>query len=98
MSIHVFRGLFTKTSSGIACAARYCWLHLRSLNKDHLAAPGASTSMRKTPYGKARSIRTCSNEISALASAQGYSVTNKLWQLFNGWLMEAKRANGYPPC
>ena len=36
------------------------------------------------------------NQISAMASAQGYSLTNKVWQLCNGWLMEAKRANGSP--
>ena len=34
------------------------------------------------------------NQMSELASAQGYSITNKVWQLCNGWLMEAKRANG----
>ena len=36
------------------------------------------------------------NQISAMASAQGYSLTNKVWQVCNGWLMEAKRANGSP--
>src|SRR5215831_2370615 len=36
------------------------------------------------------------NQMSAMASAQGYSLTNKVWQLCNGWLMEAKRANGAP--
>jgi hypothetical protein len=36
------------------------------------------------------------NQISAMASAQGYSLTNKVWQLCNGWLMEAKKANGSP--
>ena len=36
------------------------------------------------------------NQISAMASAQGYSLTNKVWQLCNGWLMDAKRANGSP--
>ena len=36
------------------------------------------------------------NQMSALASAQGYSLTNKVWQLCNGWLMEGKRANGSP--
>jgi hypothetical protein len=34
------------------------------------------------------------NQMSAMASAQGYSLTNKVWQLCNGWLMEGKRANG----
>ena len=34
------------------------------------------------------------NQMSELASAQGYSITTKVWQLCNGWLMEAKRANG----
>jgi hypothetical protein len=34
--------------------------------------------------------------MSAMASAQGYSLTNKVWQLCNGWLMEGKRANGSP--
>ena len=36
------------------------------------------------------------NQMSALASAQGYSLTNKVWQLCNGWLMEGKRGNGSP--
>src|SRR5215472_10640484 len=36
------------------------------------------------------------NQISAMASAQGYSLTNKIWQVCNGWIMEAKRANGSP--
>lgn len=36
------------------------------------------------------------NQISAMASAQGYSLTNKVWQVCNGWIMEAKRANGSP--
>jgi hypothetical protein len=26
------------------------------------------------------------NQMSAMASAQGYSLTNKVWQLCNGWL------------
>jgi hypothetical protein len=34
------------------------------------------------------------NEMSGLVSAQGYTLTSKVWQLCNGWLMEAKRANG----
>ena len=36
------------------------------------------------------------NQMSAMAAAQGYSLTSKVWQLCNGWLMEAKRANGSP--
>jgi hypothetical protein len=36
------------------------------------------------------------NQMSALVSAQGYSLTNKVWQVCNGWLMEAKRPNGSP--
>jgi hypothetical protein len=36
------------------------------------------------------------NQMSAMASAQGYSLTNKVWQVCNGWLMEARRANGSP--
>jgi hypothetical protein len=36
------------------------------------------------------------NQMSTLVSAQGYSLTNKVWQVCNGWLMEAKRANGSP--
>src|SRR5208283_4440030 len=36
------------------------------------------------------------NQMSALVAAQGYSLTNKVWQVCNGWLMEAKRANGSP--
>jgi hypothetical protein len=34
------------------------------------------------------------NQMSSLVSAQGYSLTNKVWQVCNGWLMDAKRANG----
>ena len=34
------------------------------------------------------------NTMSALVAKQGYSMTNKVWQLCNGWLMEAKRGNG----
>lgn len=34
------------------------------------------------------------NSMSALVAKQGYSLTNKVWQLCNGWLMEAKRGNG----
>jgi hypothetical protein len=36
------------------------------------------------------------NQMSALVSAQGYSLTNKVLQTCNGWLMEAKRADGSP--
>jgi hypothetical protein len=36
------------------------------------------------------------NQMSALVSAQGYSLTNKVIQTCNGWLMEAKRADGSP--
>ena len=36
------------------------------------------------------------NQMSALASAQGYSLTNKVLQTRNGWLMEGKRADGSP--
>ena len=36
------------------------------------------------------------NQASAMASAQGYSLTNKVLQTCNGWLMEAKRADGSP--
>jgi hypothetical protein len=36
------------------------------------------------------------NQMSALVSAQGYSLTNKVMQTCNGWLMEAKRADGSP--
>ena len=36
------------------------------------------------------------NQMSALVSAQGYSLTNKVLQTCNGWLMEAKRAEGSP--
>ena len=36
------------------------------------------------------------NEMSALASAQGYSLTNKVLQTCNGWLMEGKRSDGSP--
>jgi hypothetical protein len=31
-----------------------------------------------------------------LASAQGYSFTNKVLQTCNGWLMEGKRGDGSP--
>ena len=34
------------------------------------------------------------NQMSAMVSGQGYSLTNKVWQLCSGWLMEAKRPNG----
>jgi hypothetical protein len=34
------------------------------------------------------------NDISALASAQGFSITNKVWQVCTGWIMEGKRADG----
>ena len=34
------------------------------------------------------------NTMSALVAKQGYTMTNKVWQLCNGWLMEAKRGNG----
>ena len=36
------------------------------------------------------------NQMSALVSAQGYSLTNKVLQTCNGWLMEAKRGDGSP--
>ena len=36
------------------------------------------------------------NQMSAMASAQGYSLTNKVLQTCNGWLMEARRADGSP--
>ena len=36
------------------------------------------------------------NQMSALVSAQGYSLTNKVLQTCNGWLMAAKRADGSP--
>jgi hypothetical protein len=36
------------------------------------------------------------NQMSALVSAQGYSLTNKVLQTCNGWLMEAKRPDGLP--
>ena len=34
------------------------------------------------------------NQMSELVSAQGFSLTNKVWQVCNGWLMDAKRADG----
>jgi hypothetical protein len=34
------------------------------------------------------------NQMSAMVAAQGYFLTNKVWQLCNGWLMDAKRPNG----
>jgi hypothetical protein len=36
------------------------------------------------------------NQMSALVSAQGYSLTNKVLQTCNGWLMEGKRPDGSP--
>ena len=36
------------------------------------------------------------NQMSALVSAQSYSLTNKVLQTCNGWLMEAKRPDGSP--
>ena len=34
------------------------------------------------------------NTMSAMVAKQGYSLTGKVWQLCNGWLMQAKRSNG----
>jgi hypothetical protein len=34
------------------------------------------------------------NQMSELVSAQGVSLTNKVWQVCDGWIMEAKRNNG----
>ena len=34
------------------------------------------------------------NQMSSLVSAQGFSLTNKVWQVCNGWLMDAKRPDG----
>jgi len=34
------------------------------------------------------------NQMSELVSAQGFSLTGKVWQVCNGWLMDAKRADG----
>ena len=34
------------------------------------------------------------NQMSSLVSAQGFSLTNKVWQVCNGWLMDAKRKDG----
>ena len=34
------------------------------------------------------------NQMSELVSAQGFSLTSKVWQVCNGWLMDAKRADG----
>jgi len=48
------------------------------------------------PYSRARSIRTYSIRRVHLASAQGYSFTNKVLQTCNGWLMEGKRGDGSP--
>jgi hypothetical protein len=36
------------------------------------------------------------NQMSALASAQGYSLTNKVLQTCNGWLVEGTRPDGSP--
>ena len=36
------------------------------------------------------------NQMSTVVSAQGYSLTNKVLQTCNGWLMEAKRSDGSP--
>jgi len=36
------------------------------------------------------------NQMSALVSAQGNSLTNKVLQTCNGWLMEARRGDGSP--
>jgi hypothetical protein len=36
------------------------------------------------------------NQMSAMVAAQGYSLTNKVLQLCNGWLMETKRPDGSP--
>src|SRR3954447_1513420 len=34
------------------------------------------------------------NQMSDLASAQGFSLTSKVWQVCNGWIMDAKRPDG----
>ena len=34
------------------------------------------------------------NQMSDLVSAQGFSLTNKVWQVCNGWIMDAKRTDG----
>ena len=34
------------------------------------------------------------NQMSDLASAQGFSLTGKVWQVCNGWIIDAKRADG----
>jgi hypothetical protein len=34
------------------------------------------------------------NQMSDLVSAQGFSLTNKVWQVCNGWIMDAKRKDG----
>ena len=34
------------------------------------------------------------NQMSELVSAQGFSLTNKVWEVCNGWIMDAKRADG----
>ena len=34
------------------------------------------------------------NQMSELVSAQHFSLTGKVWQVCNGWLMDAKRPDG----
>lgn len=34
------------------------------------------------------------NQMSDLVATQGYSLTDKVWQLCNGWLMTGKRKDG----
>ena len=34
------------------------------------------------------------NQMSSLVSAQGFSLINKVWQVCNGWPMDAKRKDG----
>ena len=52
--------------------------------------------MRKKPCSKGKIDTSLLNQMSALTSARGYSLTNKVLQTCNGWLMEGKRADGSP--
>jgi hypothetical protein len=68
--------------------------HARAARAAGLRLEQVPVCARATRQGKIDT--SLLNQMSAMASAQGYSLTNKVWQLCNGWLMEAKRANGSP--
>ena len=88
-----------KTNSFIACSALVIALLVTAPASAQQGPPGCN--WKKYLYAqdavKQGNIDVnLLNQISAMAAAQGYSLTNKVWQLCGGWLMTAKRANGSP--